>query len=204
METQGTQNRQNSPWKENHNLKTELEKRLTLPDSNTHYRALVVKTVWHQQEGRHTDRWDRLESLETNPRLWPVTVDKGARINKERTVLQQVVLRGFPGGPVVGVPCQGPVKDPGSIPGWGTKIQQAEQRSQKGKKKKWCGEDWTPTLSEDMGVNFHDLKFSNGFLGLTLQHKQPNKRINSILMKFRHLVHQRTRPKKWKDRNGKR
>ena len=96
---------------------------------------------------------------------------------------------------MVGVPCQGPVKDPGSVPGWGTKIQQAGQRSQKGKKKMmWRRLD--PHTLRRHGVNFHDLKFSNGFLGLTLQHKQPNKRINSILMKFRHLVHQRTRPKK--------
>ena len=80
-------------------IKTVLKKKnetrgLSFPDLKAHYKSTVIKTVWWWHRNRHTGRWNRVESPETNPRRDDEMIfDKHAKtIQWGKMSFQKVVL----------------------------------------------------------------------------------------------------------------
>ena len=66
--------------KSQNNLERNRPGELTTPNIKTYYKATVIKTVRNWLTDRHTNQWDRIESLEINPFIYgQLTLDKSTK-----------------------------------------------------------------------------------------------------------------------------
>jgi hypothetical protein len=57
----------------------ELLEKITIPEINLYYRAIVIKTSWYWNSDRQVDQWNRIEDPKVNSHTYGhLLFDKGA------------------------------------------------------------------------------------------------------------------------------